>query len=304
MTALTRQQFIILCLLTLAWGLNWPVMKLGVMNFPPLSFRALSMWLGLPVLAIALLVLRVPFRMPRQHWPELALLTLCNMVVWHIFVILGVTSISSGRAAILGYTMPIFSALWGLFVFGDHLRARGWMGVGAAALGVVLLLWHELVGMGSKPWGAMGAIGILFAACIWALGTRLLRNTKITAPTLSIVWWMTFITAVVMSLLALIVESTRWAAPNPATWFAISYNAVLIFGFAHAAWFYLARSLPPLASSLSVMLIPVLGVFSGSYLLKETLHWQDYTAVALMVIAIATVLMPASPTARPTREMK
>jgi drug/metabolite transporter (DMT)-like permease len=300
MTALTKKQFIILCLLTWAWGLNWPVMKFGVMNFPPLSFRALSMWLGLPVLAAALLFLRVPFRIPRQHWPEFALLTLCNMLVWHVFVILGVTSISSGRAAILGYTMPIFSALWGLFVFGDTLRARGWLGVGAAALGVVLLLWHELIGMGSKPWGALG---ILFAACIWALGTRLLRNTKITVPTLSIVWWMTFVTAVVMSLLALIFESERWAAPNDATWLAIGYNAVLIFGFAHAAWFYLARSLPPVASSLSVMLIPVLGVFSGALLLRETLHWQDYTAVALMVLAIATVLLP-SRSAGPSRDMK
>ena len=40
----------LLALLTVVWGLNWPVMKLGVTGFPPLSFRALSMWLGLPVL--------------------------------------------------------------------------------------------------------------------------------------------------------------------------------------------------------------------------------------------------------------
>ena len=49
------------------------------------------------------------------------------------------------------------------------------------------------------------------------------------------------------------------AAPGTAAWAAIAYNAVLIFGFAHAAWFYLARGLPPVASTLSVMLIPVLG---------------------------------------------
>ena len=50
MQALTRQQLAILVLLTLVWGLNWPVMKLGVTDFPPLTFRALSIWLGLPVL--------------------------------------------------------------------------------------------------------------------------------------------------------------------------------------------------------------------------------------------------------------
>jgi drug/metabolite transporter (DMT)-like permease len=72
---------------------------------------------------------------------------------------------------------------------------------------------------------------------------------------------------------------------------AVIYNAVGVFGFAHAAWFYLARTLPPVASSISVMLIPVLGVFSGAWLLGETVHGTDWAAVALIVVAIALVLL-------------
>ncbi len=40
MHALSRKQLVTLLLLTLVWGLNWPVMKLGVTEYPPLSFRA------------------------------------------------------------------------------------------------------------------------------------------------------------------------------------------------------------------------------------------------------------------------
>ena len=76
---------------------------------------------------------------------------------------------------------------------------------------------------------------------------------------------------------------------------AILYNAVVIFGYAHAAWFYLARTLPPVASTLSVMFIPVLGVFTGALWLGEVLHWQDWAAVVLMVVAIGSVLWPAKP---------
>jgi drug/metabolite transporter (DMT)-like permease len=96
----------------------------------------------------------------------------------------------------------------------------------------------------------------------------------------------------VMSVLALIFEADQWVTPTSSNWFAIVFNAVLVFGFAHAAWFYLARSLPPVASTLSVMLIPVLGVFSGAWWLGEVLHWQDWAAVALMVASIACVLWP------------
>jgi hypothetical protein len=43
MQRLTTQQLVLLVLLPLVWGLNWPVMKLGVTGYPPLTFRSLSM---------------------------------------------------------------------------------------------------------------------------------------------------------------------------------------------------------------------------------------------------------------------
>jgi drug/metabolite transporter (DMT)-like permease len=289
MPVLSRQQLAILVLLTLVWGINWPVMKLGVSEYPPLTFRAISLWLGLPVLALGLAALKVPLRLPRRHWPELLVLAATNMFVWHACIILAVRTLSSGRAAILGYTMPIFSALIGAWFFSAALTRRSWLGVAAAGLGVSLLLWHELSNLAGRPGGVLLA---LVAAATWALGTQLLRRTRIDVPTLTISFWMTALTAVVMGVLAALFEAPQWRLPGfTATW-TMLFNAVLIFGFAHSAWFYLARGLPPEASTLSVMFIPVLGVFSGALWLDEALHWQDWAAVALMVVAIGSVLWP------------
>ena len=93
-----------------------------------------------------------------------------------------------------------------------------------------------------------------------------------------------------MGLLALSVEHESIRMPNMIEWGAILYNAIIVFGFAHVAWFRLARILPPVASSLSVMFIPVLGVFAGAWMLNETPHWQDYAAIVLILLAMTTVL--------------
>jgi drug/metabolite transporter (DMT)-like permease len=292
MQSLTRRQLFLLVLLTLVWGFNWPIMKVGVTDFPALTFRAMSMVLGLPALGLALVWAKVPFRIPRKHWPELLVLTAFNMLVWHALIIIAVKSLSSGRAAILGYTMPIFSAVLGALFFGNKLLPRAWAGVAAAALGVMLLLWHELTNLAGRPVGVLLA---LIAAATWAVGTQMLRRSAMPVPTLTISFWMTALTTLALSLLSVLFEQPQWKAPAPSTWWPILYNAVMIFGFAHAAWFYLARSLPPVASTLSVMFIPVLGVFSGAIWLGEVLHWQDWTAVALMVVAIASVLWPKRP---------
>ena len=288
--ALTSRQFVLLTALTLTWGLNWPVMKVGVTGFPPLTFRSISMWLGLPVLFAVTALLKVPLRIERKDWRELVLLTVTNMLVWHVFAILAVQALSSGRAAILGYTMPIWSALWGLQLYGQRLRPRQIAGIAAAGIGVLLLLWHELAHFAGRP---VAALGMLFAAAIWALGTQQLRHTRIVAPTLAIVFWMTLITTLAMTLLAIVLEHSIWIAPPPKTWAAIAFNAVLIFGFAQAVWLVLARGLPPVASTMSVMLIPVLGTLSGAWWLGEQLHWQDGAAIVLMLVAIAAVMWPA-----------
>ena len=72
MQSLSRQQWLLLVVLTLIWGLNWPVMKLGVTGFPPLTFRTLCMSLGLPFLALLLYLKKIPFHVSREQWRELA----------------------------------------------------------------------------------------------------------------------------------------------------------------------------------------------------------------------------------------
>ena len=100
----------------------------------------------------------------------------------------------------------------------------------AASLGVVLLLWHELSNLSGRPTGVLLALG---AASTWALGTQMLRRTPMPVPTLAISFWMTLMTTGVMTVLALVFESDQWVAPTPSNWFAIVFNAVLVFGFAY-----------------------------------------------------------------------
>lgn len=289
MPALSRQQLALLLFLTLVWGFNWPVMKVGVEGFPPLGFRALSLLLGLPVLWLTLRLLKVPLAVPRAHWGALLWLGLWNAVLWHTLIVLAMPMLSSGRAAILGYTMPIFSALLGALIYRDGLSGRGWLGVLAASIGVLLLLSNELASMSGRP---LGVALMLAAAAAWAMGTQMLRRTQLPVATLTLSFWMMVEAMVVVCAGSLLFERGSWRPPGAGAAAAILYNALLVIGLAQAVWFYLARSLPPLASTLSVMMIPVLGVFSGALWLGEPLHWQDWTAMALMAVAIASVLWP------------
>ena len=293
--ALSRRDWILLVLLTLAWGINWPIMKIGVRDFPPLTFRALCMLGGLPTLWLAARAQGVTLTIAPGQIRAIARLTVSNMLIWHVCVILGVRLLSSGRAAILGYTMPVWAVLCGLLFFGERVTRIAWLGVGFALAGALLLLSSEFATLSGQP---LGSLLVLIGAAGWGYGTVAMKRSQLQIPTIALTFWMLALTTLLLGTTAIVFEHAAWRLPTRAEWGAIVYNAVIIFGFAHVVWFQLARTLPPIASSLSVMMIPVLGVFSGAWMLGETPHWQDYAAMLLILAAMSTVLLKPRTNAR------
>ncbi|MDT6960580.1 MULTISPECIES: DMT family transporter [unclassified Cupriavidus] len=284
---LDRRGVLLLVILTLAWGLNWPIMKLGVAHFPAMGFRLLCMAGGLVALGLALKVRGESLRVPRQAWGTVVRLAIPNMVIWHLFAICAVKLLSSGRAAILGYTMPIWAVIWGLVIFRERIALSAWIGIGCALAGTVLLLSGEIAALTGSP---AGTVLMLVAAAGWGFGTQLMKRTPIDVSIGALTFWMLAVTLPFLAIGSALFE-TGWRMPTAVEWAAIGYNAVVVFAYCHLVWFALARSLPPVVSSLSIMFIPVVGVFSGMWLLGETPHWQDYAAIVLMFAALSSVML-------------
>ena len=284
---LDRRGVLLLVILTLAWGLNWPIMKLGVAHFPAMGFRLLCMAGGLVALGLALKVRGESLRVPRQAWGTVVRLAIPNMVIWHLFAICAVKLLSSGRAAIQGYTMPIWAVIWGLVIFRERIALSAWIGIGCALAGTVLLLSGEIAALTGSP---TGTVLMLVAAAGWGFGTQLMKRTPIDVSIGALTFWMLAVTLPFLAVGSALFE-TGWRMPTAVEWAAIGYNAVVVFAYCHLVWFALARSLPPVVSSLSIMFIPVVGVFSGMWLLGETPHWQDYAAIVLMFAALSSVML-------------
>ena len=288
MRTLSGRDWILLILITISWGVNWPIMKIGVTAFPPLTFRTLCMIGSLPPIWLAARLSGTSLRISRSQIAIIAKLAIPNMMVWHFFVILGVKMLSSGRAAILGFTMPVWAVLSGLLFFRERVAPSAWLGVACALAGALLLLSSEFAAISGQP---LGSALVLIAAAGWGYGTVALKKTKIDIPTISLTFWMIAMTTLAIGMGALLFERSAWRLPNATEWGAIIFNALVVFAFANIVWVRLARALPPVASSLSVMMIPIVGVFSGAWILGETPHWQDYAAMLLILAAMSTVLL-------------
>jgi len=277
--------------LTLVWGCNWPILKMGVTELAPLTFRALT----LPIAALGmLLVSRLSgdsVRIPRALWPRLAVLALFNIALWNGFVLFGVQQMPAGRSAILAYTMPIWATMIGMPMLRERLSRQKVAGLVLGISGMAVLIGGEIGMVRAAP---AGALMILAAAIGWAFGTVLLRKWQPAVAQNTLSGWMMLIGWIPLVILAPIFDpqplSAELANLSQRGWFAVLYNVFLAGTLAHWAWFTLARTLPVSVSSLSSLPVPVVGVISGMVLLGEHPGVQEWIALALVVGALFTVL--------------
>jgi drug/metabolite transporter (DMT)-like permease len=282
-------------ILTLVWGCNWPILKMGVTELAPLTFRGLT----LPLAAVGmLLVARLSgdsIRVPRALWPRLGVLALFNIAGWNGFVLFGVQLLPAGRSAILAYTMPVWATMIAAVLLHEPLSRRKLLGLALGVSGMAVLIGEQVSVVRAAPFGALM---ILTAAIVWAIGTVLLRKWQPPMPQNALSGWMMLIGWLPLAVLAPLFDpqplSAALANLSARGWFAIAYNVFLAGTLAHWAWFTLARTLPVAVSSLSSLPVPVVGVFSGIVLLGERPGLQEWIALALVVAALFTVLFQPS----------
>ena len=289
-SVISRQQLIGLVGITLMWGINWPMMKIALREVSPMYFRGVTMGLG----AVWLLFyfrfqgLRL-WPQTRREWRDIVLLGIPNMFLWHALSIMGVMSLPSSRASILGFTMPVWTVVIGVMFMGAQFTPRIIAAVVATLAAIGLLISHEFTALQGQP---MGILWMELGALSWAIGTLWMRRISFTMPVQSLTVWMMLISSPLILLVAAGTETWPTWELSPLAWGSLAYAVLINYGFAQIIWFGMARDLPPATSAMSIMAVPVVGTLSASLLIGELPHWQDYAAMVCVVLAIAAVLLP------------
>jgi drug/metabolite transporter (DMT)-like permease len=271
--------------LTLAWGFNWTAMKVALQGVPPWTFRTLCLGLGSAVLFAVLRSGGHRLAVPKGQWARLWLLAFFNITLWNVLVAFGLTMIPSGRAAILAYTMPVWAVPLSIWVLGEKLTRRKILGLVLGGAGLALLAGDVFASAGTAM--ALGA------ALSWAVGTVLQKRYPMAMPNGAYTAWIMLLGGVPIFLCALLFDdfgALREIGAWPAL--GVAYNVVVAFAFAHWAWIKIATSVPVAVFSISMLIIPVVGVLSGMLFLGERPKWSEYAALLLILSALATVIRP------------
>ncbi|MCW9002592.1 MAG: DMT family transporter [Rhodospirillales bacterium] len=282
-----RRGLFLLVLLTVIWGVNWPVMKIAATEIPPWTFRTVTSPIsGAGLLLIAWLAKR-SLRVPPGRWRWLILAAFFNVTCWHMLTAYGVTMMASGHASVIAFTMPIWAALLGLLVMGEKISGRVFAALAFGMAGVWVLVAGRLFVPGGDPWGLAVMLG---AAIAWAAGTIVLKRTDWRMPAMALAGWQLLLGGLPIIPVAAINEFPHLEPVSYAATAAVIYIIIGPQIFCYYAWNTIVGIFPVNVSSISTLMIPVLGVISGGLVLGEAIGLREACALVLVCAALGLVL--------------
>jgi drug/metabolite transporter (DMT)-like permease len=278
-------------LLGLLWGFNWPAVRISLTEIAPWTLRAAGMtFAGLVLVAIAL-ARGIPLAVPREQWSRLIIAGFLSIAAFNILLAFAQLMAPTSRAAILTFTMPIWATLLALPILGERFDRRRLLGLGLGISGLVCL-GLPLIRSGQFSPGLALA---LLAALSWALGTIVTKRWPVAAPALTIAAWQLLVGGVAAGLGMLVFEGLpvpKLLSPKVAA--ALSFHILGAQALAYFLWFVVVARLPAGIASLGTLMVPAVGVLGSVLLLGERPTATDWLGLALVVAASGAIMIPAS----------
>ena len=279
----------LLAALALFWGANWPMMKIVLNEWSVWHFRVVGLAAGAACLFALARFLKLPLAVPKGEWGRLIFASLFNITCWHIFSGIGVSLLASGRAAIIGYTMPLWVLPLSVWLLKEPMTRRKVLGLALGFVGLLLLIGEDLVRLQQAP---LGTLAMLCAAVTWSFGIVAIKRWPVSLPATVLTGWMMLIGGIPILVGAVLFAGLPIPGLSPKAWAAMIYVVFVAMVFAHWAFVRLVTMLPATITGISSLTVPVVGVFSGMLVLGEQPGAAEWSALVLILAALAVVIIP------------
>ncbi|MGN6807456.1 MAG: DMT family transporter [Trinickia sp.] len=281
-----RQDWALLVLLSVLWGGSFFFNGVALHEVPPLTVAFVRVGGG----ALCLLAVIKPLggKLPARlaDWWPFAVMGLVNNVIPFSLFLIAQTIVSSGLAAVLNATTPLFAVLVMAAAGEERLTGRRIAGVLIGIGGVALLRAPGL----SVAAQATGIALCLVAALSYGFAGYWGRRALSGVPPLTSAAGQLICSTPIMAILAACAERP-WTLPLPgaATWAALFGLATLSTALGYILFFRILNRSGAVNVVLVTLLIPVTTILLGHFVLGEALSLREI-AGALVIAASLLVI--------------
>ena len=270
-------------LVTLVWGVNFPITKLGLRAIDPFVLTGIRF-------ALAALPLVFFIKRPAVKFSYVvAYGIIFGLGMWGVINYGIQVGVSPGIASLIIQLSVFFTMGWGFLLFKEKIR-------GAQMIGAVLAL-IGLAGIISTQEGnhaVLGVMLIVLSAVAWSIGNVIIKKSGV-KEIFSFMVWASLIPPVPLFLTAWLMHGTAafeglQASLDLTAVLSILFQVYLATHFAYWGWNSLLKLYPVSTVAPLSLLIPVFGIASSMLMLDERISTPNLISIGIIIAGLAVGL--------------
>jgi drug/metabolite transporter (DMT)-like permease len=280
---------LLLVLVILLWGINWPIIRLGLAVIPPLWFAAARLALGAACLWLIQVFGSGIVAPTRQDLPIIFSVGLLQFGAFLGLTHVAVQFVPPGRSAILAYTTPFWVVPLARFVLKERLTPSHRRALIFGAAGLAVLFNPLAVDYGNGQ-VLLGNGLLLLAAMAWAFAIVHVRAHRWRVPPSALIPWQMSLAAVAVGVVASLLEPTPEIAWNARLLAVLAYNGPIASALCFWAFITINRALPAATTALASLGVPVVGVIAAAIVVGEPITLSNLVGLGLIVVGTACLI--------------
>jgi drug/metabolite transporter (DMT)-like permease len=271
----------ILVLLIVVWSVVWPLFRFVVQEVPPLVFRVSA---GIPAAILLLFIAKVTSQkliIPKKKWVPLFFISFFNVTLWQVLMLYGVSMLGGGRAAVLGYTMPVWAVMVASIMGFERITFSSFLALCLGVFGVISLT----VGIDFfSNW--IGVLVMLMAGLSWGIGTMILKYGGLNFNAFVIAGWQQLIGILPIIPFAILWDFNNIGNPDYRHFLVLLFAIFFSSAYTYWAYFVVLQNFTVTVTSISVMMVPVLALLIDAMYLGIKFSYYDLIALLMIVMSI------------------
>jgi drug/metabolite transporter (DMT)-like permease len=287
-TIMNRREWAMLVTLSVLWGGSFFFAEIALESLPPLTIVTLRVGLAAITLWLVVLALKLPIPNSPPIWIAFFTMGLLNNVLPFSLIVWGQSQISSGLAAILNATAPLFGVIVaGILLRDESATPLKITGVVIGFAGVIVMMDLSSIATSSL----LAQLAILAAALSYACASVYGRRFKATGlnPILVAAGQVTGSTLLLLPIALWVDGNDHYANVPSQVWAAIISLAVFSTAAAYILYFKLLASAGATNILLVTLLVPVSAILLGWLFLEESLQTPHIIGMTMIALGLSAI---------------
>ena len=284
----SRLVWLILCFI---WGSTWLFIKIGLNDLPPLTFAGIRFVIAVVILFGIILVRRLSLPRNGAEWRLLILTGILSFSLNYGLIFWGEQYVSSGLAALLQATIPVFGLVIAHFYLPqERMTPARIAGVILGVCGVGVVFSNQLSVAGGKA--LAGSIAMVMSSFFVAYSNVLIKGRAANIDPAIIAAAQMLFGLIPLLLIGVPLEGNpihfRWTTLAVVSLF---YLALIGSVVAFLLYYWLMRNMDVTKTMLIALVTPVVAVALGMVVLDEQLSWRTFVGGLMIMSGIGLIVV-------------